>query len=104
MRKKRIWLGIVIALAFLAVYITGLVANIGERKRRSLELKDEVAVADRVLVSITVIKVDPAARQLTARLRFRPVGNLAHDSVSPNVKQKFYVNNSPGQQAFEFPE
>ncbi|HZD31227.1 MAG TPA: DUF4436 family protein, partial [Candidatus Angelobacter sp.] len=102
--KRRTWLGVVIVLAFLAAYFTALLGNITERSRRSLELRDEVAAADRALVSIQVIKIDPAARQLTARLRFRVYGDLAQDTMTPKLNLKLLTNNSPGQHVFEFPE
>ena len=104
MSKKRIWLGAVIIVAFLAVYIGALMRGLGEKARRSLELKDEVAEADRALVSMQVIRVDPAARQLTARLRFRLAGNIAQDPVTPKVNLKLHTNSSPGQHVFEFAE
>ena len=101
--NKRVWLGAVIVLAVLALYIAALRRNYYEKRDRSLELVDEVSVADRVLVRVTVIKVDPTARQLTARLQFRPLGNIADQVASPEVNLKLLVNSSPGQHVFEFP-
>lgn len=104
LRYKRLWLGALIVLAFLMTYTGFLRRNMNEKRDRSLELNDEVATADHVLVSITVLRVDPAARQLTTRLRFRPTGNIAHDAATPKINLKLHVNNSPGQQAYMFPE
>lgn len=104
MKNKRIWLGVMIVLLFLAAYITGLRRNFDEKRRWSLELTDEIAMADRVLVSIQVLRVDPAARQLTVRLRFRLAGSIAEDAVTPKVNLKLLVNSFPGQHVFEFPK
>ena len=104
MGKKRVWLGVVIAVAFLAIYTFAPLRNVNEKNRRSWELKDEVAVADRVSVSIQVIKIDPAARQLTARLRFKFDGNIAQSPIIPKVNLRLLTNNSPGQTAFECPK
>jgi hypothetical protein len=84
------------------VYLTALRRVIHERSERSLDLRDEVAIADHIVVSVTVVKVDPATRQLTARLRFRALGNIAQDATTPKINLRFLVNNSPGQQVFEF--
>jgi hypothetical protein len=100
-RKKRILLSIVVGLCFIGAYLTALRRNIHERSDRSLELRDDVAIADRVLVSITVIRADPTTRQLTARFRLRPVGNIAQDAATPRIDLRFLVNNSQGQQVFE---
>jgi membrane-associated protease RseP (regulator of RpoE activity) len=102
--KRRIWLGAVIALAFLTVYIGAIVRNLGEKNRRSLELTDTVTAANSALVSIQVIKIDPATRQLTARLRFRLSGDIAQDLITPRVNLKLLTNSSPGQHVFQFSE
>lgn len=104
MWNKRVWLSIVIALAFLAVYLRGIQRIANEKSRRSLQLTDEVAVADHVLVSITVTSVDPEKGVLSARLRLRPFGNLAEEGGTPRLKLKLFLNNSPGQQVYEFAE
>jgi hypothetical protein len=67
-------------------------------------MKDEVPTEDRVLVSITVIKVDPATMQMTARLLFRPLGDIAQATATPKVNLRFFINSAPGQQVFEFPK
>jgi hypothetical protein len=99
----RFWLSGVLGLGFLGVYLTALRRNVDEKSQRSLELKDDVAVGDHVLISVTVVKADPATGQLTARIRFRAVGNIAQNAVTPNISLRFLVNNSPGQQVFAFP-
>ncbi|MGD0444415.1 MAG: DUF4436 family protein [Edaphobacter sp.] len=101
--NRRILFGILIALAFLAVYLTGIRRIGNEKSLRSLELTDEVTVADHLRVEITITNVDLAKGQLMARLRMRPSGRIASEFRTPSVKLKLYVNNSPGQQEFEFP-
>jgi len=102
--KKRTFLTVLLALVFIGVYVGAIVRNVNERRYRSLELVENVAVADHVNVSITVIRVDPTARQLTARIRLQLRGSIAQDVVTPKVDLRFLVNNSPGQQVFEFPK
>jgi hypothetical protein len=103
-QTKRTTLVIVLALFLIGVYATILRKNTNEKRDRSLEIKDEVAVADNVLVSITVIRVDPTARQLTARIRLQLRGDIAQDALAPKTDLRFVVNNSPGQQVFKFPK
>ena len=103
MHKKRHWLGALVALLFLSLYLTSLQRSVNEKGRRSLQLTEEAAEADHVLVSITVTGVNPTTRQLTARLRFRLSGTLGEDAVTPKVPLRLYVNNYPGQQVFEYP-
>jgi hypothetical protein len=68
-----------------------------------LDLTDEVAVADHLRLEIVVTNVDLAKGQLMARMRMRPSGRIGSDFRTPSVRLKLYVNNSPGQQEFEFP-
>jgi hypothetical protein len=103
MWNRRILFGILIALAFLAVYLMAIRKIANEKSLRSLELTDEVAVADHLRVEITVTGVDVAKGQLMARLRMRPSGRIGSEFRTPSVRLKLYVNNSPGQQEFEFP-
>src|SRR5271154_7461630 len=103
MWNRRILFGILIALAFLAVYIFGIQRIAHEKSLRSLELTDEVPVADHLRVEITITGVDLVKGQLMARLRMRPSGKIGSDFRTPSVRLKLYVNNSPGQQEFDFP-
>jgi hypothetical protein len=88
----------------MGVYLGAIKRNVNEKRERSLELTDDVAVADKVLVFVAVIRVDPAIRQLTARIRIQPRGGIAKDTGAPNVNLRFLGNNSPGQQVFDLPE
>lgn len=102
MWNRRVLLRIAIALVLLAIYAGGILRNINGREDRSLELKDDAATPDRVAVNITVTSVDLVARTLTARIRFQPLGKIAGSTVSPIIPLKFYTNNAPGQQVFDF--
>ena len=101
--NRRILLGILIAVAFLALYLSGLKRIANEKSLRSLELTDEVDVADHLRVEIVVTSIDLAQGKLMVRMRMRPSGKIGSDFRTPSVKLKLYVNNSPGQQEFEFP-
>jgi hypothetical protein len=103
MGNRRILFGILIGLAFLAVYLMGIRRMANEKGLRSLELTDEVAVADHLRVEITITGVDLVKGQLFARMRMRPSGRIGSDFRTPSVTLKLYVNNSPGQQEFDFP-
>ncbi len=103
MRNRRVLFGILIGLAFLAVYLMGIRRMANEKSLRSLELTDEVAVADHLRVEITITGVDLVKGQLFARMRMRPSGRIGSDFRTPSVTLKLYVNNSPGQQEFDFP-
>jgi hypothetical protein len=103
MRIRRILFGILIALAFLAVYLMGIRLMATEKNLRSLQLTDEVPVADHLGIEITVTTVDLVKGQLLARMKMRPAGRIASEFRTPSVRLKLYVNNSPGQQEFDFP-
>lgn len=103
MWNRRILLGILIAVAFLALYLTGLQRIANEKSLRSLELTDEIGAADHLRVEIVVTNVDLAQGKLMVRMRMRPSGRIGSDFRTPSVRLKLYVNNSPGQQEFEFP-
>ncbi|HEY4008549.1 MAG TPA: DUF4436 family protein [Acidobacteriaceae bacterium] len=101
-RNRKVLLSVLLGLAFVGLILGVLSRTINEKAARSLELNDEVSAGDHVLVSIVVIKVDPATLQLTARIRIRPLGNIAQATVTPNANLRFFINNAPGQQVFEF--
>jgi hypothetical protein len=101
--NRRVLFGILIGLAFLAVYLFGIRLIAHEKSLRSLELTDEVPLADHLRVEIVVTNVDLARGQLMVRMRMRPSGRIGSDFRTPSVRLKLYVNNSPGQQEFEFP-
>ena len=103
MWNRRILFGILTALAFLAVYLMGIRRIANEKSLRSLELTDEVDVADHLRVEIVVTGVDLTQGKLMVRMRMRPSGKIGSDFRTPSVRLKLYVNNSPGQQEFEFP-
>jgi len=101
--NRRILLGILIGVAFLALYLSGIQRIANEKSLRSLELTDEIGVADHLRVEIVVTNVDLAQGKLMVRMRMRPSGRIGSDFRTPSVRLKLYVNNSPGQQEFEFP-
>jgi hypothetical protein len=101
--NRRILLGILIGGAFLAVYLLAIQRIVGEKSLRSLELKDDVKIADHLGIEIVVTNVDLAHGKLMIRMRMRPSGRIGSDFRTPSVQLKLYVNNSPGQEAFEFP-
>jgi hypothetical protein len=100
LRRGRVLLG----LFLLVVYLAMLARGFTESSRRSLQLRDETASADRIFVSVIVTNVNPARQELTAQLRFRLSGEIARDEVTPAVDLKLLINNFGGQQEFDFPK
>jgi hypothetical protein len=94
---------VILAFFLLLVYLAMLARGFTESSRRSLQLRDETPSADRILVSVIVTNVNPARQELTAQLRFRLSGEIAHDEVTPAVDLKLLINNIGGQQEFDFP-
>ena len=94
---------VILAFFLLVVYLAMLARGFTESSRRSLQLRDETPSADRILVSVIVTNVNPARQELTAQLRFRLSGEIAHDEVTPAVDLKLLINNIGGQQEFDFP-
>jgi hypothetical protein len=103
MWNRNVLLGVLIALAFLAIYLWGIRRIANEKNLRSLELTDEVAVADHLRIEIRITGIDLDKGRLLVRMRMRPSGRIGTDFRTPSVRLKLYVNNSPGQQEFEFP-
>jgi len=99
LRRGRVFL----ALFLLVVYLAMLARGFTESSRRSLQLRDETASADRIFVSAIVTNVNPSRQELTAQLRFRLSGEIARDEVTPAVDLKLFINNF-GQQEFDFPK
>jgi hypothetical protein len=100
MLNKRKWLTIGILLGFIILYGSGLLRNIGEASRRSLEMKDTVQSAGQVAISIEVTGLDLVNRQLNARIRFRS----ADAETYPTKNLKLHLNALRGQREFDFPK
>ena len=101
-RSRKFWIFIIIFV--LAIYVAVVFRGLTESTRRSLLLRNETDVADRVFVSIVITNANPSTQELTARLGFRLAGNLTKDDVTPAVDLKLLVNNVRGQQEFDFPK
>jgi hypothetical protein len=95
-------------LGFLVLFVAGIAAsalrNLDESSRRSLQLKDNIDVADSALISVVVTTVDPTAKEFTASISLQPKGNLAEDRVTPKADLKLFMNNINGTQEFDFPK
>jgi len=94
---------LVILLVFVA-YVAILFRNLNESDRRSLHLKSETEAANRALVSIRVVNVDPGTGEMTARIGVQLAGSIAKDEFTPTVNLKLLLNSSRGTQEFEFPK
>ena len=102
--SKARWMGTWVVLLILALYVGSVYRNATESDRRSLSLTEEATGADRVLIIVDITDIDPRARQLTAQLGFRFVGNTRQDEQTPKVNLKLLVNNVAGQQEFDLPK
>ncbi|MGB9432862.1 MAG: DUF4436 family protein [Candidatus Acidiferrum sp.] len=103
MWQRQTRLGILFVVCLVALYTAVLVGGSTESKRRSLQLRDEVSAADRVVVSVLVTNVNPAGQEFTARLGFRLAGAIAREEVTPATDLQLLVNNVGGQQQYDFP-
>ena len=101
--KRNLWV-LLIFLAFLTLFCGAVWRSLGEASRRSLRLQEETSLDDAVLISVTVISVNPATRELTANLAFQPTGKVAEDEVTPRTDLKLLMNNIHGKQEYEFPK
>jgi Domain of unknown function (DUF4436) len=104
MWKRPTRLRVATVLCIIVVYAAVLVWGTTESTRRSMQLRDETSAQDRVIVSVLVTGVNPVAQEFTAQLRFRLVGNIARDEVTPAVDLKLLANNFRGRQEFDFPK
>ena len=100
-KRTRIWIAGIVALVF---YLFVLAGGLTESTRRSIQVVDDTTAPDRVLVSIVVTSVNPAAQELTAQLGFRVAGSIAKDDVTPAVDLQLLANNVRGEQEFDFPK
>jgi hypothetical protein len=103
MWKNAASLKVAFVVGILALYITVLARGTTEGTRRVLQLRDETPAHDRVVVSVLVTNVDPAAQELTAQLDFRFAGSIARDEVTPAVDLTLLINNVGDEQQFDFP-
>lgn len=87
----------------LALYVGSVYRNATGSRRRSLDLIEGAADANRVLILVRVTSVNPTTRLLTAQMTFRVFGELQKDFMTPQVDLKLLVNNIGGQQEFDFP-
>ncbi len=101
--KRNLWV-LLILLTFVIFFSGTVWRNLGEGGRRSLHLQEEAGLDDAVLISATVISVNPAARELTANLEFQPTGKVAEDEVTPRTDLRLLINNIHGKQEYEFPK
>jgi hypothetical protein len=101
--KRNLWV-LLILLAFVVFFSGTVWRSLGESNRRSLHLQDEVVPDDAVVISATIISVNPATRELTANLEFQPNGKVAEDEVTPRTDLKLLINNIHGKQEYEFPK
>jgi hypothetical protein len=102
MRKRaKFWIAVFVAVVFYVVVLAG---GLTESTRRSIQVVDNTEAPDRVLVSIVVTNVNPAAQELTAQLGFRLAGSIAKDDVTPAVDLQLLANNVRGEQEFDFPK
>lgn len=104
MWNKSRWLQLLLFLTALGLYVSNLYRSARESSAGSLEMKDEMVAADRTLLLVTVMNVNPVARQLTAQIGFRFYGTIAQDEVTPQADLKLLVNNVGGEQEFVFPK
>lgn len=95
---------VLIVLLVLVAYVSILARNLNESERRSLQLKEEANATDYVLVSIRVVGVDTNSSEMTTRMRFRLVGSIGKDEITPAADLKLLVNSSRGAQEFKFPK
>jgi Domain of unknown function (DUF4436) len=102
--SKARWAGNLIVLVILVLYIGSVYRNATESDRRSLNRTEEATGANRVLIIVDITNINPSARQLTAQLGFRFVGDIRQDEQTPKVNLKLLVNNIAGQQEFDFPK
>jgi hypothetical protein len=96
-RGRRIALLGVIVLAFLGIYLTGILTYISVEESVTLYRNDSLE-ADKLEVTVQLIAVDAVRREVSARLDFVIKGNLTSDQgYSVNRNLKLLVNNASGQ-------
>ena len=105
MRKKSLGLKLLVVLFVLAFYLVILFGTKHESERRSLQLRQEATSNDRVLVMVRAEKpVNLSTGEIRIVFRFRPMGRLAKDEVTPAINLKLLLNSVSGPQEFEFPK
>ena len=67
-RPRKFWIFIIVLV--LAIYVAVVLRGLTESTRRSLLLRDETDIADRVFVSVVVTNASPSTQELTAQLGF----------------------------------
>lgn len=98
---KRWQIGVTVLV--MVAYLVGLLRNLDESRRRSLQLAEAPVSGDDVSVSLRVVAVNPGSSEMRTRVSFRVDGDLAKDPVTPAVDLKLFLNDIRGPQEIEFP-
>jgi hypothetical protein len=98
---RRVQIGV--AVLVIVIYWGGLLRNLNESKRRSLQLRELPVGGDHAGISLRVVAVDLATSEITARMNFRLDGKLAKDPVTPAVDLTLFLNGIRGPQEIDFP-
>ena len=100
-RPRRLQIGLIFLV--MVISLVGVLRNVHESKRRSLNLKEVLIAGERLDITIRVVAIDLTNLEMTARVSFRLDGDLAKDPVTPAVGLKLFLNEIRGPQEIEFP-
>jgi hypothetical protein len=94
--------GILIIAVITVAYLFSLWLNLTEAARRSATLEIAPAGADYLHVDVNVVNVDLLRSEMTTRISFQVVGQLAEDELTPATDLQLVLNTIKGQQQFDF--
>ena len=94
--------GSLITVVIAAAYLFSLWLNLNEAARRSATLEIAAVGADYLHVDVDVVNVDLLRSEMTTRISFQVVGQLAEDELTPATDLQLVLNAIRGQQQFDF--
>jgi hypothetical protein len=90
--------GILIAVAFSAIYLFSVWFRLTEAERRSVTLEIPAAGTDYLCLDVNVVNVDLLPAVITTRITFQVVGQLAQDELTPATDLQLVLNTARGGQ------
>ena len=94
--------GILIAIVISTIYLFSLWVSLTEAGRRSATLEIPPAGNDYLYVDVNVVNVDLLRSEMTTRISFQVVGQLAEDELTPATDLQLVLNTIRGPQQFDF--
>ncbi len=93
---------ILTAIGLSVLYMLSLWSAITEAERRSVSLENSPEGPDHLVLNVNVVRVDLSRSEMTTRISFHLVGQLAQDELTPATDLQVVLGTVHGRQQFDF--